>query len=96
MFILRVAPEPHGAIRIGLEHLQNSCPSEMPKALKTSEGDRLLGTAGDYFAMADRGFGSFTTGTLVLLFANLVISIWFLITNRSNKPSSSEPAATKQ
>jgi hypothetical protein len=53
-YMLYQAPEPHGAIKIGLEKMQAACPSEAPTCIKTAEGNWEVSTAADFFKMGGR------------------------------------------
>ena len=85
MFTLIQAPEPHAAIRIGIEQLQSNCPAQAPTAIKTAEGNWIIKTAGDFFTMADSSFQLIIMGSLCFTAISMVISIALLFALRKKK-----------
>ena len=82
LFVLIQAPEPHGAIKVGIEHLQESSPSQAPTINKTAEKTWVIKTAGDYFLMADNWFQFIVVATVCFTMTNIIISILLFVTLR--------------
>ena len=48
VFVLMLAPDTHGGIRVGLEKLKENCPTQAPTITPTSSEVLILKTAGDF------------------------------------------------
>jgi hypothetical protein len=81
LFILVLAPEPSGSIKVGLDQLRASAPSEAPTVLKTDEGRSILKTSGDFFAAALQGYWLQTKVTLlaVALNTSLLLCLYLFV-----------------
>jgi hypothetical protein len=75
IFFLFNAPEPSGAIKVGLERLQAACPTEAPKIPEKFTGAVPLETSGDYFRIAGTNFEYLVSVTMFFVIANILISI---------------------
>jgi hypothetical protein len=81
-FYLINAPEPSGAIKIGLERLQTACPTQAVNITETIKGVVPIETAGDDFFMAGEGFQHLVTATIIFAMANILISIFVIFSLR--------------
>ena len=85
LIILVNAPEPHAAIKIGLERLQTNYPTEAQHFQKNADGNYLIKTAGDYFWMADSWFGFIVAVTICSMIVNISVFILLLFSLRNKK-----------
>jgi hypothetical protein len=85
LFVLVQAPEPRAAIKIGIEHLQESSPSQAPSIDTTTGKTWVIKTAGDFFLMADNWFHFIIGATVCFTLLSMVISILLLVTLRRKK-----------
>jgi hypothetical protein len=82
LFVMVQAPEPHGAIEVGLDKLKENCPSQALTIVNTTDKVWTLKTAGDFFYMADNWFQFIIKSTICFVLINMVISVLLLITLR--------------
>jgi hypothetical protein len=76
------APEPSGAIKVGLERLQTACPTEAPKIPEKFTGAVPLETSGDYFRIAGINFEYLVSVTMFFVITNILISILLIFSLR--------------
>lgn len=93
LYVLILAPEPSGAIQVGLEHLQTAAPSEAPTATKTVEGYSILKTSGDFFAAALQMYWFQTKVTLIAVALNILLLFWLLFIRKEKKVSKSDASS---
>lgn len=82
---LFTAPEPVGAIRIGLKRLKAACPAEAARLPEITKGVVTLETSGDFFQVAGTWFKSLVSITLGFTVVNIIISILLLNSHRVQK-----------
>ena len=82
IFFLFNAPEPSGAIKVGLERLQTACPTEAPKIPEKFTGAVPLETSGDYFRVAGINFEHLVSITMSFVIANILTSILLIFSHR--------------
>jgi hypothetical protein len=82
LFYLINAPEPSGAIKIGLERLQTACPTEAANIPETIKGAVPIETSGDDFLTAGKGFQYLVSVTIIFVIANILISILLIFSLR--------------
>ena len=85
LFFLFRAPEPAGAMRVGLERLKSSHPAEAAKIPEVVHGAVPVETSGDFFQMALIGFESLASATIYFVVASMILSILLLWSLRRNK-----------
>jgi hypothetical protein len=90
LFVMVQAPEPHGAIKVGLNMLKENCPAQGITINDTTGNVWNIKTAGDYFFMADDWFQFIIKGTIGFLLISIIISISTLISLRKKKEQPAE------
>src|SRR5438552_302906 len=78
-YFLIQAPEPCGSIKIGLEKLKASYPTEAAIIPETIHGAVPVSTSGDFFQMAGIGFKYLISITIAFVISNIILSVLLLL-----------------